>query len=469
MHRATAGLKRLVVIGHTGSITLEAIRWLNDVEAVFLQIDEDGRLLASWVAAGEDQPQLRRAQASATESPVGSEIGYRLLRDKLHAQAANIGELPIEQSTAELAKAGVARALQRLETAADADELRGAEAEGAAAYWGAWSDMPMRFVQRDERNVPRHWLRFGSRTSGLKGGPRLAINPANAMLNSTCTLFLRPRPARAYGLDPGLGIFHVDKRYRDSLAADAMEPLRPVVDRYLLRLITTRSFGLRDFFETRAGVCRITPPLATELAETCVAWRQLARDVAVSIAAILSEDPKTSHARFKARAGLAQRRRPASPPRNIQRRCSVCGTPVSRPDNRTCSARCLELRRAARGREVGQRTHARMKHLRAEGRDPTKTPEALARLSSKQAQRRAEQREWDLTHPDKPDVAAYMRDIQPRLAYVSLSRMSAATGLSLRRAGEIKSGKSVPHARWWEMLDALAGEAGSSMSGISDR
>src|SRR5438105_15696175 len=45
-HRSSSGLKRLVLIGHTGYITLDAIRWLSDAGAAFVQIDSDGNLLA---------------------------------------------------------------------------------------------------------------------------------------------------------------------------------------------------------------------------------------------------------------------------------------------------------------------------------------------------------------------------------------------------------------------------------------
>ena len=42
VHRATGHLRRLVVLGHTGSISLEAICWLADVGASYLQLDADG-------------------------------------------------------------------------------------------------------------------------------------------------------------------------------------------------------------------------------------------------------------------------------------------------------------------------------------------------------------------------------------------------------------------------------------------
>ena len=51
-----------------------------------------------------------------------------------------------------------------------------------------------------------------------------------------------------------------------------MEPVRLLVDRHVLRLLTERSFATADFYETRQGVCRVTPPLARELAATSVEW-----------------------------------------------------------------------------------------------------------------------------------------------------------------------------------------------------
>ena len=41
-NRATSQLRRLVVLGHTGYVTLDALRWLRDIGAAFVQIDRDG-------------------------------------------------------------------------------------------------------------------------------------------------------------------------------------------------------------------------------------------------------------------------------------------------------------------------------------------------------------------------------------------------------------------------------------------
>src|SRR5207245_5433290 len=127
------------------------------------------------------------------------------------------------------------------------------------------------FAARDEAKLPEHWRTFGQRASLLTGGPRLASNPPNAILNYLYALLEAETILACHivGLDPCLGIFHTDQRQRASLALDAMEAARPVVDAYLLALLTQRTLSARDFAETRQGACRMTQRLATSLAETC--------------------------------------------------------------------------------------------------------------------------------------------------------------------------------------------------------
>src|SRR2546425_4495454 len=44
--RVNHGLKRLVMIGSDGFITLEALRWISDVGAAFVMLDRRGKVLA---------------------------------------------------------------------------------------------------------------------------------------------------------------------------------------------------------------------------------------------------------------------------------------------------------------------------------------------------------------------------------------------------------------------------------------
>jgi CRISPR/Cas system-associated endonuclease Cas1 len=76
------------------------------------------------------------------------------------------------------------------------------------------------------------------------------LNYLYALLESEARL-----GAVALGLDPGLGVLHVDSQSRDSLACDLMEAARPQVDAYLLDWITRQPLKREWFFEQRDGNC----------------------------------------------------------------------------------------------------------------------------------------------------------------------------------------------------------------------
>jgi len=75
------------------------------------------------------------------------------------------------------------------------------------------------------------------------------------------------------GYDPTIGILHdqreVKKELTPSFALDLMEPLRPVVDRAVLKLVREETFTGADFVLQSDGVCRLNPELARHVAGAC--------------------------------------------------------------------------------------------------------------------------------------------------------------------------------------------------------
>jgi hypothetical protein len=67
-HR-TQRLQRLVIIGRSGYVTLDALRFLHDTGAAFVHVDANGELIACSAAGGPDLAGLRRAQALAPDGP----------------------------------------------------------------------------------------------------------------------------------------------------------------------------------------------------------------------------------------------------------------------------------------------------------------------------------------------------------------------------------------------------------------
>src|SRR5579863_4145930 len=63
--RVGHGLKRLVIIGSDGQISLMALRWLRDQEIAFSFLERNGKVLCVTGPVGSSYAKLRRAQAFA--------------------------------------------------------------------------------------------------------------------------------------------------------------------------------------------------------------------------------------------------------------------------------------------------------------------------------------------------------------------------------------------------------------------
>jgi CRISPR-associated endonuclease Cas1 len=286
-------LKRIVVLGHSGIISFDALRWIQDIGAAFVQIDTDGRIIAASGPSGLDHPRLRRAQALATTNGVGIRIGRDLIRQKL------TGQLRIAEtlSASERAIREIKECVEEIDNSDSSDELRRAEAQAAIAYWSAWREVSVKFDAGSVKRVPEHWLNFGRRHSLISNPtPRRAINPTNAILNYLFAILEAEARIAALkmGLDPGLG--HADQKARDSLSCDLMEAVRPKVNGFVLDLLASRTFRKGDLFETREGICRLMPPFTHKLAETSALWTRELAPVTEHVAKeLFHADRETAH------------------------------------------------------------------------------------------------------------------------------------------------------------------------------
>jgi CRISPR-associated endonuclease Cas1 len=453
--RVGHGLRRLVVIGADGMVSLAALRWLADQDASFVMLDRDGSVLATTGPVRPSDARLRRAQALAGQLGAGLEIAKELISRKLDGQ----GQLALYK----LRDSATATEIEQLRSAILAVEsipaLRRIEAQAAAAYWSAWSTLPVTFPKNDLSRVPEHWRTFGSRTSPLTGSPRLAANPANAMLNYLYTVLESEArlAAAALGLDPGLGFLHLDTPARDSLASDLMEPVRPNVDGYLLNWILEQPLRREWFFEQRDGNCRLMAPFAVRLAETAPMWARAVAPQAEWVAKQLWQRSRTVEKKIEPPTRLTQARRRevqggtpiqselAAPRReNI---CRGCGKTLTR--GRDHCAQCAVT--FAAERLVGA---ARL------GRSVAHTPEARAKEGQKQRQHAEARNSWILSsNPAWLTDRVYSEKIKPLLVKLPNSVIASRIGVSRCYAGRIRHGYR-PHARHWMTLAELVGVSG---------
>src|SRR5215471_15133887 len=84
--RVGHGLRRLVVIGSDGMVSLAALRWLADQDASFVMLDRDGSVLATTGPVRSSDSKLRRSQSLSISNGAGLRIARELISKKLAGQ-----------------------------------------------------------------------------------------------------------------------------------------------------------------------------------------------------------------------------------------------------------------------------------------------------------------------------------------------------------------------------------------------
>jgi len=79
LSRVGHGLKRLIVIGSDGMVSLSALRWLADQDAAFVMLERDGRVLCVTGPVRTSDARLRRAQALVSQSETALRISRELI------------------------------------------------------------------------------------------------------------------------------------------------------------------------------------------------------------------------------------------------------------------------------------------------------------------------------------------------------------------------------------------------------
>ena len=140
LDRAGSGLERLVLIGHAGFVTLEALAWLRAIGAALVQIGRDGEVLAHSVPFGYDGHPIRRAQALAVTNGLDLAIARELIASKLDGQrrilvrlGADLREFDAAASRARIGRFDRARARDRGQCRGAVLSARGATCGFASA------------------------------------------------------------------------------------------------------------------------------------------------------------------------------------------------------------------------------------------------------------------------------------------------------------------------------------------------
>lgn len=168
---------------------------------------------------------------------------------------------------------GMDQLVSRWRAVADASSLhalRGLEGAGAAAYFAAFTHLfaaEWQFAGRKKRPPP---------------------DPVNAILSLTYTL-VHGEAVHALlsaGLDPAVGVLHDLQYYRESLACDLVELLRPRCESWVVDMFRQRQLRTHHFQKAPGGACLLDKEGRTlfypAYHQMVSQWRTVMRDLAHS-------------------------------------------------------------------------------------------------------------------------------------------------------------------------------------------
>jgi CRISPR-associated endonuclease Cas1 len=245
---------------HGEFMTGEAIRWCARYSINLLLPGGPGRIITMVESALETKtktmtrmrdidPMIIRAQCAADPVKMAREI----VRAKIEAGLSlTVNEADVRRRAADEWRA-------KLDAARTVAEIMIVESRAAAAYWRYFQGAGLR--ERKNGNLPRSWMRFAQRGKGNAFfGPKHAAHPINAMLNY-CYVVEAGRLAKALaaqGLALPIGYLHSDKKGRNSLVWDTIEPLRPAIDAKVFAFVEAHEFARRDFPQSGYNVHRLS-------------------------------------------------------------------------------------------------------------------------------------------------------------------------------------------------------------------
>jgi len=258
------------------ALSREVLRLWAKHQVTVLLAEAGGHVRGLLTADSEDDPQSLLAQARAVECPERRlAVARQLVAAKLRNYAVLARSAPGRRGDSGL-DAELQQAAARACEAESLDQLRGIEGAGAARWYGEF----------------RHRLGNGFRFE-RRVAPQ-AEDPVNVLLNIGYTVLYRWMivSARAAGLSPALGMFHVADGRFAALAADLQEPFRHLIDRVVIE--ATYELRVKQFQPMAQG------PFALGLAPLASRRFQelLHRSLALAAAGQDQSEPCSYHRQF---------------------------------------------------------------------------------------------------------------------------------------------------------------------------
>ncbi len=242
----------IVVYGHSGNITFEAMRWLMKHNVQLTLLNWNGRLLTNILPLEAKQTKLKFKQYQTYQSKKRIFLAGKIIDAKIKGSKAVLDWLKerypkvnnkIEKSASKLKKAKTIKEIMHVESLVAVD------------YW------------KELDKILNKKFDFFGRKTGKSKRPVGAIDEVNALLNYGYSLLETQcyRAINSTGLDTHVGFLHELQAGGSPLVYDLQEPFRWIVDLAISDALERKVFNKKDFIRTENYNIRLKPSGAEKL------------------------------------------------------------------------------------------------------------------------------------------------------------------------------------------------------------
>lgn len=218
----TANQKKInsvLIYGHAGYISLEALKWLSQENIQLNIFNWDGSLLSSMNTEKDRNGKRKIAQYKTyLDENKRFSIAQALINAKLSNSIKLLEFLPFRNIGSDV----ISPYLKAVDKAKDIPELMGIEGQSAKLYWKEYS-----------KAIPEKWGFVERSGRGSSDYTNTLLNYGYSLLETDCL-----RVINTVGLDPCIGFLHEARNEKRSLAYDLQEPFRVEVDLVVYRLLS---------------------------------------------------------------------------------------------------------------------------------------------------------------------------------------------------------------------------------------
>lgn len=235
-----AHIKQLVCL-HSTQVTTQLIGQLMRRGIDFIVVNQRHADHGFSLFSDHQRDATRRSLQYQLQRDDGMRLKWsrRLVRQKLKVTCRMVKDVDAAESSA--LHADMQRYIHKLPEVTEEATLRGIEGATQKALFAWWRQrVPagLGFTQRRRRPPP---------------------DPVNAVLSFSYVLAHHEavRQLKIVGLDPQLGFYHRLASGRESLACDLIEPLRPVIEAWVVGLFARKVLSRRHFSTDNGNGCRL--------------------------------------------------------------------------------------------------------------------------------------------------------------------------------------------------------------------